>query len=136
MRLALLALLTLAPPLHAQSPVLRPGDYALEGGGGTLSLKAAGPGRFGFTFETVGANAHTCALDGLVADGVARLEPDDAVCVVRFKFATCRQVLEPLAKDAAMTDTQVRDEFPPTDAGSYLPVVRATRTNLELCAPR
>ena len=25
---------------------------------------------------------------------------------------------------------------PPTDAESYLPVVRATRTNLELCAPR
>jgi len=70
-RLALLALLTLALPMHAQSRALR--------AGGTL---------------------------------------------------------EPLAKDAAMTDAQVRDEFPPTDAESYLPVVRATRTNLELCAPR
>jgi hypothetical protein len=64
-RLALLALLTLALPMHAQSGALR--------AGGTL---------------------------------------------------------EPLAKDAAMTDAQVRDEFPPrtpraTSGG------RASRTNLE-----
>ena len=233
MRLAPAALLAIALPVLAQSPALQPGDYVLEGGGGSLSLKPAGPGRFDFAIETVGGNAHTCTMDGRIADGVARLRPDDSVCVVRFKpapdgievkaddfgrcqyycgmratfegvflkpvpacaakamaatrrqfkqhydakdfararatldpllatcrrfldwpeearirndlavtlhklgeFATCRQVLAPLEKDAAMTDAQVRDEYPPTDAENYLPVVRATRTNLRLCAPR
>ena len=47
--------------------------------------------------------------------------------------ATCRTVLQPLAEDAKMTDAGVRENYPPSDADMYLPIVRATRTNLKLC---
>lgn len=47
--------------------------------------------------------------------------------------ATCRAVLQPLAEDAKLTDAGVRENYPPSDADSYLPIVRATRTNLKLC---
>ncbi len=48
--------------------------------------------------------------------------------------ATCRAVLQPLAEDAKMTDAGVRENYPPSDADMYLPIVRATRTNLKLCS--
>lgn len=49
-------------------------------------------------------------------------------------MATCRTVLQPLAEDAKLTDAGVRENYPPSDADMYLPVVRATRTNLKLCS--
>ena len=39
-----------------------------------------------------------------------------------------------LAADAARKDAQIREDYAPTDAEIYLPVVRAARTNLKLCA--
>jgi len=45
----------------------------------------------------------------------------------------CLATLEPLAGDAAMTDEEIRSEWPPTDADNYLPIIKATRTNLKLC---
>lgn len=45
----------------------------------------------------------------------------------------CRQLLQPLAEDAAQTDDQIRENYPPSDAENYLPIVKATRTNLKLC---
>jgi hypothetical protein len=47
--------------------------------------------------------------------------------------AACLSVLEPLAADAAKTDDAVRENYPPTDADDYLPLVKAARTNLKLC---
>jgi len=62
------------------------------------------------------------------------LRNDLAVTLHKLKDpATCREVLKPLAEEAAMTDAQVRENYPPTDAEMYLPVVKATRTNLKLC---
>jgi hypothetical protein len=48
-------------------------------------------------------------------------------------LAGCRRLLEPLAADAARTDEELREEYPPSDADNYLPVVKAARTNLKLC---
>jgi hypothetical protein len=49
--------------------------------------------------------------------------------------AACLRTLEPLAKDAAKSDAQIRDDIvSPTDVDNWLPVVRAARTNLKLCA--
>lgn len=45
----------------------------------------------------------------------------------------CLDILSPLAADAAKKDAELRDEMPPTDADIYMPVMRATRTNLKLC---
>jgi hypothetical protein len=47
--------------------------------------------------------------------------------------AACLSVLEPMAGDAAKTDDAVRENYPPTDADDYLPLVRAARTNIKLC---
>lgn len=48
-------------------------------------------------------------------------------------LAGCRRLLEPLAAEAARPDKELVGEYPPSDADSYLPVLRATRTNLKLC---
>lgn len=48
-------------------------------------------------------------------------------------FAGCRAALEPLVKDAKGSDEDIRNQFPPSDADNYLPIVRSTRTNLKLC---
>ena len=47
--------------------------------------------------------------------------------------AACLSVLEPLADDASKTDDAIRENYPPTDADDYLPLVKAARTNLKLC---
>jgi len=48
--------------------------------------------------------------------------------------AACRAVLQPLAADAAKTDAQIREDWPPSDADGFLPIARATRHNLKLCS--
>lgn len=200
------------------------GDYIYEGGSGSLHIKPGG--RFDIT--TIGTNAHTCALDGTIVRGKAKLE--DTGCVVSFSAeadklqvttngsdqcrgycgmraafegtyirptpscadkavagsrktfkrqydakdyaaaqttlapvlsdcdktldwitkawlrndlaltqyklndrAACLKTLQPLAEDAARTDDGIKENYPPADADIYLPVVRATRTNLKLC---
>jgi hypothetical protein len=45
----------------------------------------------------------------------------------------CLKTLEPLTGDAEMTDEKIKTEFPPADAYNYLPIIKATRTNLKLC---
>lgn len=47
--------------------------------------------------------------------------------------AACLKTLQPLAKDAAKTDEDVKGDYPPSDGEMYLSVVRAARTNLKLC---
>lgn len=47
--------------------------------------------------------------------------------------AACLSVLDPLAEDAAKTDDAIRENYPPTDADDYLPLVKAARTNIKLC---
>ena len=48
-------------------------------------------------------------------------------------LSACRAMLQPLAADAALTDDELRSNYPPTDAEIYLPAIKATRTNLRLC---
>ncbi len=60
---------------------------------------------------------------------------DLAVTLHKLKdFPACREALQPLAADAARKDAQIREDYAPTDAEIYLPVVKAARTNLKLCA--
>jgi hypothetical protein len=47
--------------------------------------------------------------------------------------AGCQATLKDFAEDAARTDAQVRDDYPPSDADIYLPVLKAARTNLKKC---
>ncbi|SEJ68250.1 MULTISPECIES: hypothetical protein [unclassified Variovorax] len=208
----------------AQSATPPAGDYIYERGSGQLRVKADGH----FDITTIGANAHTCALDGAIVRGKARI--DETTCVVNFAVdadkvkvttngadqcrdscgaramfegtytrpapgctdkavagarktfkrqydaknyaaarttlapvlsdcdatldwitqgwirndlaltqyklddrAACLKTLQPLAEDAALSDDGVKENYPPADAEIFLPVVRATRTNLKLC---
>ena len=47
--------------------------------------------------------------------------------------AGCLKTLQPLAEDAAKTDAQLKDDFPPSDWDMFRRVVGATRANLKLC---
>lgn len=82
------ALLVLLTSAHAQraSTALRAGDYLTERAWGTLTLRPGNDRTMLFTIETVGANAHVCALEGEIASGVATLEgiDDKTPCVVNF----------------------------------------------------
>lgn len=219
-----IALLLCAGLAGAQTATPPAGEYIYEGGSGALRVKP--DGRFDIT--TIGANAHTCALDGAIVRGKAKL--GDSGCVVNFATsadkvqvstngaeqcrencgmragfegtytrptpactdkavsnsrksfkrqydakdyaialatlspvlsecdktldwitkgwmrndialtqfklndrAGCLKTLQPLAEDAARTDDGIKDNYPPADAEIFLPVVRATRTNLKLC---
>jgi hypothetical protein len=63
-----------------------------------------------------------------------RIRNDLAVTLHKLgDMAACRSVLQPYVEDAAQTDTYLRGSYPPLEADLYLPVVRATRTNLKLC---
>jgi hypothetical protein len=48
--------------------------------------------------------------------------------------AECRKTLEPLAAMAAKSDSAVREDLPPNEADAMTSMIRATRTNLKLCA--
>lgn len=47
--------------------------------------------------------------------------------------AGCLKTLQPLSEDAAKTDAQLKDDYPPSDWDAYSRVVRATRANLKAC---
>jgi hypothetical protein len=47
--------------------------------------------------------------------------------------AACIKTLQDLAPDAAKSDKEITESYPPSDSEAYLPVVQATRTNLRLC---
>lgn len=63
---------------------LKPGEYISEGGAGSLTLKSGKNGALRFAIEVVGANGHTCSLDGELTNGRAKLEALDEKdpCVV------------------------------------------------------
>lgn len=47
----------------------------------------------------------------------------------------CRQALQPLEKDAGLSDDALQRAYSPADADVILPIAAATRTHLKLCAP-
>ena len=223
-------LLCSVPVIAQKAPQkLTPGDYVTEGGWGNLTLKRDKSGTLHFSIETVGANGHSCSLDGALHDGRATLNALDEPCVITMeataegvdvkadreacrsycgaragfesfyfrpapacaartmagtrktfqqlydarKFAearsklepllkdcerwldpltkgrirndlavtlhklgdltACRALLEPLADDAALSEEELLENYPPFDAESLMPILRTTRTNLALC---
>ncbi|AKJ29659.1 hypothetical protein [Caldimonas brevitalea] len=86
------ALLLLALPLvcHPQQRALKPGEYVTEKGWGHLSLQRSRNGQLNFSLTAVGANAHTCDLDGEIGSrGQTVLVDDsgatDGACVIDFR---------------------------------------------------
>jgi len=87
---ALLALgtaLTCPAAALAQPAPLAPGEYLTEQGWGRMTIEPAAGGAQKFTIEALGANAHSCSLDGAIRGRQARLEDTgekDRPCVVDF----------------------------------------------------
>ncbi len=235
---AVIAMITAAllnMPANAQpsTATLKPGEYISEYGQGQLVLKPSKNGALAFSIDSVGANGHTCSLEGELRGGRATLEGvqakdpciinmtatsagieikssesgscrfycgmratfeatyfqpaplcrEKAVATTRTDFkrlynakkfaearamlepllrdctrslywldegrirndlavtlhklgdlAGCRNVLKPLSDDARRSNAQLQESYPPTDLESVMPIVRATRTNLKLCA--
>jgi hypothetical protein len=62
------------------------------------------------------------------------LRNDLAITLYKLRdFEGCRKTLAGFSADIAKTEEQLREDYPPSDADSYIPVVKAARTNLKLC---
>jgi hypothetical protein len=63
-----------------------------------------------------------------------RLQNDLAITQYHLGDKTgCLATLKDFAEDAAKTDDQIREDYPPSNADDYLAVVKAARTNLKKC---
>lgn len=63
------------------------------------------------------------------------LRNDLAITLHKLKdLAGCRETLKPLAADAAQKEAKIREDYAPLEADAYLPILKATRVNLKLCA--
>jgi hypothetical protein len=61
------------------------------------------------------------------------------LALTQFKLgdrAACIKTLQDLAPDAAKSDKEITESYPPSDSDAYLPAVQATRTNLRLCTKK
>lgn len=212
---------------HEKSNI-QPGIYISEGGYGTLNVTKEKDGSTKFDIGAMGANGHTCGIDGTVLKNVAIVgDEPEMKCIVKFKttpnginvepvsdecrgycgmrasfdgeyfkvassclpanidksrkefktlytqkkysealaklepvlnncsqtlywietgwirndlavtyaklekFDTCEKILAPLKDDSKLTKDEL--EYPPLEAETYWPVIKATKTNLKLC---
>ncbi|APV48712.1 hypothetical protein BWI17_02850 [Betaproteobacteria bacterium GR16-43] len=92
-----LALLVPSAFAQTQASTLAPGEYVREGGWGYLTLRAGPRGAQPFEIQAYGANAHTCELDGRVANGKATLEAMEKndPCIVTFTAVPEGVVVDP-----------------------------------------
>lgn len=61
------------------------------------------------------------------------------VALTQYKLgdlAGCKQTLGSFAAEVAQTDDEIRNNYPPSDADTWLPVVKAARYNLGLCSKK
>lgn len=93
-------LILLATPFwgHAESSAIKPGKYVTEGGWGDLSIIVK-DGKLSFAITSIGSNAHTCSLDGIIKDGRSTMESFDEgkPCIVTF---------QPRGHDIEVTDNE------------------------------
>ena len=89
----------------AQDANPAPGEYIFERGSGALNVKAGGA----FDINTIGANAHTCQLDGRIVGGKAKLA--DSPCVVDFKTSGATVVVSTNGADQCRDNCGMRATF-------------------------
>ena len=115
--IALAACLIISSTGGAGEPQLHSGEYILEGGNGRLSLQKTEGKRFAFSILAVGANGHSCSLDGEVEKTQAHVPAivEDRPCVVGF-HATAKGVEVRAESDGCRDYCGVRAAF----SGLYL----------------
>jgi hypothetical protein len=94
---------------------------------GDLVIQSLEQGVQKFSIETVGANGHTCAVEGEIRDAVARIDSavDAAACEIRFELKNRQIDVDTNGADSCREWCGVRASF----EGSYrLPVAACTAT--------
>jgi len=95
---------------HAQ---LAPGEYITQNGWGVLKIEAPAGGAQKFSIEAVGANAHTCSLDGAIRGRQARVATGDKEppCVVDFVPKGAGIDVQPKSDEACRAFCGARAQF-------------------------
>ncbi|WP_425328208.1 hypothetical protein [Pseudomonas nitroreducens] len=88
LRPLLLLFIALGCTAHAADTTLPAGEYLAKGGWGTLVIQPAREGEQQFSLDSLGANGHSCTLDGSIRNGEADLREDwqDGTCHITFKL--------------------------------------------------
>jgi hypothetical protein len=59
------------------------------------------------------------------------------IAITQYKLgdsAACKATLSSFAEEAKLSDDEIRDRYPPSDAEVWLPVAKAAKFNLKLCS--
>ena len=81
---SLILLTALSAVAFAQQGGLQPGEY-LDGGGGVLVIKGGTATGLPFDLQTVGANRHSCSVQGSIGkNGQAVVKEDGETCTIGF----------------------------------------------------
>lgn len=89
-----------AAPSSSDSPP--PGRYLRSGGNGSLTIQRDRTGTLHFAIESVGANCHTCSLDGTVEHGTG-------IAIGDTDNDTCRVTLRPAGNGAIPVAAETAD---------------------------
>lgn len=102
-----------------------PGRYLRSGG--VLTVKRAPDGTLHFSIETVGANCHSCALDGTVTHGIGTVAGDspDETCRIRLNTQGDTVEVQPLTASGCRNDCGMRASF---DGDYHLPSAACTES--------
>jgi hypothetical protein len=87
-------------PFHAFSAnSIEAGKFIRDEGSGTLVIGDEKSGLRPFSIETVSIHIHTCSVDGVMKDGVARLKEDEEepACIIKFRKTDEGTLVEPQA---------------------------------------
>jgi hypothetical protein len=118
------------------------GDYLIPPKGCDDAERAAARRDFKRLYD---AKLYTDALAKLepvrmrCKDQIGWLENDwliNDIALAQFRAGdakACLTTLRPLAQDAAKSDDDLADQYPPSDFTRVAPVIKAARTNLKLC---
>ena len=92
---------------------LAPGEYITQNGWGVLKIEALTGGTQKFAIEAMGANAHTCSLDGAIRGRQARIPTGDKEppCVVDFVAKADGVDVQPKSDDACRSFCGARARF-------------------------
>lgn len=89
--------------------------------------------RFAEALATLSPLPKTCAR---TFGHYERAEILNDIAITQYKLgqrAACLRTLAPFEADAALSDDEVRNGYPPSEADVWLPIVKAARYNLGLC---
>jgi hypothetical protein len=87
--------------VFAQNATPAPGEYQADGGWGTLIVKQGAAKDVSFKINALGANGHSCDIEGSIHNGIASVETGekDKACRVGFSVASAGIDVKPLTAE-------------------------------------